>query len=101
MKSQGLRNIKKFSFPQRTVDIWNGLSDETVTPEIKTQPKLISTSHPPPPPPPCLPDPSPPDKNSFSRIIVLMLNRSPVCSTPPQTVDSTEVSVYHMTSLTY
>ncbi|MPC79678.1 hypothetical protein E2C01_074219 [Portunus trituberculatus] len=27
MKSQCLRNIKKFSFPHRTVDIWNGLSE--------------------------------------------------------------------------
>ncbi|MPC60317.1 hypothetical protein E2C01_054357 [Portunus trituberculatus] len=33
MKSQCLRNIKKFSFPHWTVDIWNGLSDEIVTAE--------------------------------------------------------------------
>ena len=30
-KSQCLRNIKRFSFPHRTVDIWNGLSEEIVT----------------------------------------------------------------------
>ena len=30
-KRQCLRNIKKFSFPHRTVDIWNGLSEEIVT----------------------------------------------------------------------
>ena len=30
-KSQCLRNIKKYSFPHRTVDIWNGLNEETVT----------------------------------------------------------------------
>ncbi|MPC14150.1 hypothetical protein E2C01_006907 [Portunus trituberculatus] len=28
-----VRNIKKFSFPHRTVDIWNGLSEEIVTAE--------------------------------------------------------------------
>ncbi|MPC88953.1 hypothetical protein E2C01_083879 [Portunus trituberculatus] len=33
MKSQCLRNIKKFSFPHRTVEIWNGLSEETVAVE--------------------------------------------------------------------
>ncbi|MPC47161.1 hypothetical protein E2C01_040896 [Portunus trituberculatus] len=33
MKSQCLRNIKKFSFPYGTVDIQNGLSDEIVTAE--------------------------------------------------------------------
>ena len=32
-KSQCLRNIKKFSFPHRTVDIWNELSEEIVTAE--------------------------------------------------------------------
>ncbi|MPC63266.1 hypothetical protein E2C01_057361 [Portunus trituberculatus] len=31
MKSQHLRNIKKFSFPHRMVELWNGLSDEIVT----------------------------------------------------------------------
>ncbi len=30
-KSQCLRNIKRFSFPHRTVDTWNGLSEEIVT----------------------------------------------------------------------
>ncbi|MPC55821.1 hypothetical protein E2C01_049767 [Portunus trituberculatus] len=29
IKGQCLRNIKKFSFPHRTVDIWNGLSEDT------------------------------------------------------------------------
>ncbi|MPC69426.1 hypothetical protein E2C01_063651 [Portunus trituberculatus] len=33
MKSQCHRNIKRFSFPHRTVDIWNGLSEEIVTAE--------------------------------------------------------------------
>ncbi|MPC08767.1 hypothetical protein E2C01_001358 [Portunus trituberculatus] len=33
MKSQCLRNIKKFGFPHRMVDIWNGLSDEILTAE--------------------------------------------------------------------
>ncbi|MPC77880.1 hypothetical protein E2C01_072350 [Portunus trituberculatus] len=33
MKSQCHRNIKKFSFPHRTVHIWNGLSEEIVTAE--------------------------------------------------------------------
>ncbi|MPC85571.1 hypothetical protein E2C01_080352 [Portunus trituberculatus] len=33
VKSQCLRNIKKFSFPHRTVDIWNGLSEEIVAAE--------------------------------------------------------------------
>ncbi|MPC32589.1 hypothetical protein E2C01_025906 [Portunus trituberculatus] len=33
MKSQCLRNIKKFSFPHRTMDIWNSLNDATVTAE--------------------------------------------------------------------
>ncbi|MPC46755.1 hypothetical protein E2C01_040481 [Portunus trituberculatus] len=33
MKSQCYRNIKKFSFPHRTVDIWNGLSEEIVPAE--------------------------------------------------------------------
>ncbi|MPC31769.1 hypothetical protein E2C01_025066 [Portunus trituberculatus] len=33
IKSQCLRKIKKFSFPHRTVDIWNGLSEEIVTAE--------------------------------------------------------------------
>ncbi|MPC50748.1 hypothetical protein E2C01_044578 [Portunus trituberculatus] len=33
MKSQSLRNIKKFSFPHRMVDIWNGSSGEIVTAE--------------------------------------------------------------------
>ena len=32
-KRQCLRNIKKFSFPHRTVDVWNGLSEEIVTAE--------------------------------------------------------------------
>ncbi|MPC45669.1 hypothetical protein E2C01_039375 [Portunus trituberculatus] len=30
MKSQCLRDIKMFSFPHRTVDIWDGLSKEIV-----------------------------------------------------------------------
>ncbi|MPC33630.1 hypothetical protein E2C01_026985 [Portunus trituberculatus] len=30
MKSHCPRNIKMFSFPHRTVDIWNGLSEEIV-----------------------------------------------------------------------
>ena len=30
-KSQCLRDIKKYSFPHRTVDIWNGLREEIVT----------------------------------------------------------------------
>ena len=30
-KSQCLRDIKKYSFPHRTVDIWNGLKEEIVT----------------------------------------------------------------------
>ncbi|MPC81788.1 hypothetical protein E2C01_076421 [Portunus trituberculatus] len=33
MKSQCLRNIKKLSFPHRTVDIWNRLSEEIVAAE--------------------------------------------------------------------
>ncbi|MPC93925.1 hypothetical protein E2C01_089072 [Portunus trituberculatus] len=33
MKSQCLRNIKKFSFPYRTVDIWNRSSEEIVAAE--------------------------------------------------------------------
>ncbi|MPC65434.1 hypothetical protein E2C01_059568 [Portunus trituberculatus] len=33
MKSQCLRNIKKFSFPHRMLDIWNGLSEKIVTAE--------------------------------------------------------------------
>ncbi|MPC48048.1 hypothetical protein E2C01_041813 [Portunus trituberculatus] len=33
MKSQCLRNIKEFSFPYRTMDIWNGLSEEIVAAE--------------------------------------------------------------------
>ncbi|MPC39653.1 hypothetical protein E2C01_033198 [Portunus trituberculatus] len=33
MKSQCLRNIKKFNFPYRMVDIWSRLSEETVTAE--------------------------------------------------------------------
>ncbi|MPC08189.1 hypothetical protein E2C01_000766 [Portunus trituberculatus] len=33
MRSQCLRNVKKFSFPYWMVDIWNGLSDEIVTAE--------------------------------------------------------------------
>ncbi|MPC69214.1 hypothetical protein E2C01_063431 [Portunus trituberculatus] len=33
MKSQCLRNIKKFNFPHRMVDIWNVLSEEIVTGE--------------------------------------------------------------------
>ena len=30
-KRQCLRAIKKYSFPHRTVDVWNGLSEEIVT----------------------------------------------------------------------
>ncbi|MPC60474.1 hypothetical protein E2C01_054519 [Portunus trituberculatus] len=30
MNSQCLRNIKKFSFPNRMMDIWNGLSEEEI-----------------------------------------------------------------------
>ena len=30
-KRQCLRDTKKYSFPHRTVDVWNGLSDEIVT----------------------------------------------------------------------
>ena len=30
-KRQCLRGIKKYSFPHRTVDVWNGLSEEIVT----------------------------------------------------------------------
>ena len=30
-KGRCLKNTKKYSFPQRTIDIWNGLSEETVT----------------------------------------------------------------------
>ncbi|MPC26258.1 hypothetical protein E2C01_019394 [Portunus trituberculatus] len=33
MESHYVRNIKKFSFPHRIVDIWNGLSDEIVVAE--------------------------------------------------------------------
>ncbi|MPC85800.1 hypothetical protein E2C01_080596 [Portunus trituberculatus] len=33
MKNQCHRNIKKLSFPHRTVDIWNRLSEEIVTAE--------------------------------------------------------------------
>ncbi|MPC72816.1 hypothetical protein E2C01_067130 [Portunus trituberculatus] len=33
MKSICLRNIKKFNFSHRTVDIWNGLSVEIVAAE--------------------------------------------------------------------
>ena len=32
-KSQYLRDIKKFNFPHRTVDIWNSLDKEIVTAE--------------------------------------------------------------------
>ncbi|MPC62480.1 hypothetical protein E2C01_056565 [Portunus trituberculatus] len=33
MKSQCLRNIKKFCFRHRTMDIWNRMSEEIVTAE--------------------------------------------------------------------
>ncbi|MPC55178.1 hypothetical protein E2C01_049109 [Portunus trituberculatus] len=33
MKNQCLRNIKKFSFLHRMVDIWNGLSEEIIAAE--------------------------------------------------------------------
>ncbi|MPC32789.1 hypothetical protein E2C01_026118 [Portunus trituberculatus] len=33
MRSQCLKDIKKFSFPHRMVDIWNGLSEDIVAAE--------------------------------------------------------------------
>ena len=33
IKRRCLKNTKKYSFPQRTIDIWNGLSEVTVTAE--------------------------------------------------------------------
>ena len=30
-KSQCIKDVKKYSFPHRTVDIWNDLSDKVVT----------------------------------------------------------------------
>ena len=33
VKGRCLKNTKKYSFPQRTIDIWNGLSEVTVTAE--------------------------------------------------------------------
>ena len=30
-KSQCLKDIKKYSFPHRNVDVWNGLKEEVVT----------------------------------------------------------------------
>ncbi|MPC99895.1 hypothetical protein E2C01_095340 [Portunus trituberculatus] len=38
MKSQCLRNTKKFGFLHRTVDIWNSLSEEIV--EAKSEHKF-------------------------------------------------------------
>ncbi|MPC32942.1 hypothetical protein E2C01_026278 [Portunus trituberculatus] len=43
MKSHCLKNIKKFSFPHRTVNIWNELSEEIVAVESvhKFKEKLV------------------------------------------------------------
>ena len=36
-KRQCLRDTKKYSFPHRTVDVWNGLSEEIVTAAASVQ----------------------------------------------------------------